>query len=83
MKAIKLKLFHVGPIPKEREFLSVMEFDRPKNINDPAYLNSLTPELLKDFSEQDLNVAMTNCINDENYIIAAIIKKEIDSRKNK
>ena len=64
------------------EFIAITEFDEPgKELNDPRFLEKLTPGLLATLSAHELQILMTNSLDDQNYPAAALIKEEIDSRQ--
>ncbi len=81
---IRKNLLKTGKLHAESEFIPITAFDDPaKNLNNPVYINSLTPELLVSMTDHELQILLVNSTEDENYMIARIITREIEHRKKK
>lgn len=77
-----LKIRRFDTIDGKEGFLPITHFDQPKkDVNDPQFLQTLTSETLKSLDLKDLQILLTNSIDDENYPIAALIRNEMNRRK--
>lgn len=79
---IRRNLLKTGKLHADVEFVPVTDFDEPvKNLNDPNYINALTPESLTSMKDHELQIILVNSTEDENYLISKMILEEIRRRK--